>query len=122
MMRSASKHRRLSSAILLSALAGLTAATGDAAAQQAPYSPAAKLEEALGGLGSRAGARWYDPGTRVIFSTDPHLSVYATTAFHLSQFAGVCPSDVGLSIKGTFDSCPRSTCRRSRASARAASA
>ena len=94
-MKSAPIPRRPVPVILVGSIVALTVAAGDAVAQQAPYPPAAKLEEALGGLGSRAGARWYDPGTRVISSTDPFLSVNATTAFHLSPFPGVCPSGVG---------------------------
>lgn len=73
----------------------LLAVAGGAAAQEQPYPPAAKLEQALGGLGSRAGARWYDPGTRTISSTDPFLSNNATTAFNLAPFPSLCPSGVG---------------------------
>ena len=75
--------------------AGLTVAVG-AAAEEPPYPPAARLEEFLGGVGSYAAARWYDPGTRTISSTDAFSSTNATTAFsNLAAFPSLCPSGVG---------------------------
>ena len=65
------KFRRSAPAMLLAGVASLIVAVGDATAQRSrPTRPPPSSRRPWAAWGAGA-ARWYDPGTRKISSTDP---------------------------------------------------